>query len=56
MLGGAQSAFTVGANWYIRSNFRLSLNYVMVESERVQSGVLINNDPNIVELRGQITI
>lgn len=56
VLGGAQSAFTVGANWYIRSNFRLSLNYVMVESERVQSGVLINNDPNIVELRGQITI
>jgi phosphate-selective porin OprO/OprP len=56
VLGGAQSAFTVGANWYIRSNFRLSLNYVMVESERVQSGVLINNNPNILELRGQITI
>lgn len=56
VLGGAQSAFTVGANWYIRSNFRLSLNYVMVDSERVQSGVLINNNPNILELRGQITI
>jgi phosphate-selective porin OprO/OprP len=56
ILGGAQSSFTVGANWYIRSNFRLSLNYVMVESARVQSGVLINNDPDIVELRGQITI
>jgi phosphate-selective porin OprO/OprP len=56
VLGGAQSSFTVGANWYIRSNFRLSLNYVMVESERVQSGVLINNNPNILELRGQITI
>lgn len=56
VFGGAQSAFTVGANWYIRSNFRLSLNYVMVDSERVQSGVLINNNPNILELRGQITI
>lgn len=56
VLGGAQSAFTIGANWYIRSNFRLSLNYVMVESERMQSGVLINNNPNILKLRGQITI
>lgn len=56
VLGGAQSAFTVGANWYIRSHFRLSLNYVMVESERVQSGVLIHNNPDILELRGQISI
>jgi phosphate-selective porin OprO/OprP len=56
ILGGKQSSFTVGANWYIRSNFRLSLNYVMVDSSRVQSGVLINNNPDIVELRGQITI
>ncbi len=56
ILGGAQSAFTVGANWYIRSNFRLSLNYVMADSERVQGGILIENNPNILELRGQITI
>lgn len=56
LLGGQQESWTVGVNWYIRSNFRLSMNYVMLDSSRVQSGVLINNDPNIVELRGQITI
>ncbi|GAB3728582.1 OprO/OprP family phosphate-selective porin [Silanimonas algicola] len=56
VLGGQQESWTVGVNWYIRSNFRLSMNYVMLESSRVQSGVLINNNPDIVELRGQITI
>lgn len=56
VLGGQQDSWTVGVNWYIRSNFRLSMNYVMLESARVQSGVLINNNPDIVELRGQITI
>ena len=56
ILGGHQKSFTVGANWYIRSNFRLSLNYVMVDSSRVQSGVLIDNNPDILELRGQLTI
>ena len=56
VFGGKQSSWTVGTNWYIRSNFRLSLNYVMVESSRVQSGVLIDNNPDILELRGQISI
>jgi hypothetical protein len=32
------------------------MNYVMLDSSRVQSGVLINNNPNILELRGQIAI
>lgn len=56
LLGGQQESWTVGVNWYIRSNFRLSMNYVMLDSSRTQSGVLINNNPNIVELRGQIAI
>lgn len=56
ILGGQQESWTVGVNWYIRSNFRLSMNYVMLESSRVQSGVLIDNNPNILELRGQIAI
>lgn len=56
VLGGQQESWTLGVNWYIRSNFRLSMNYVMLDSSRVQSGVLIENKPNILELRGQITI
>lgn len=56
VLGGVQKALTLGVNWYIRSNFRLSANYVKVDSERSQFGVLIQNRPDILELRGQITI
>jgi len=56
VLGGAQDSWTLGVNWYIRSNFRLSMNYVMVDSSRTQGGVLIENRPDIVELRGQISI
>ncbi len=56
VLGGQQESWTLGVNWYIRSNFRLSMNYVMLDSSRVQSGVRIENNPNILELRGQISI
>ena len=47
--GGEESNWTVGVNWYLRSNFKLSANYVMVDSERAG----ISDDPNILELRGQ---
>jgi phosphate-selective porin OprO and OprP len=47
--GGEESNWTLGVNWYLRSNFKLSANYVMVDSER--NGV--SDDPNIFELRGQ---
>ncbi|MFN9967662.1 MAG: OprO/OprP family phosphate-selective porin [Lysobacteraceae bacterium] len=56
VLGGQQESWTLGVNWYIRSNFRLSVNYVMLDSSRVQSSVKIENNPNILELRGQIAI
>lgn len=47
--GGKMDAWTVGANWYWRSNFKFMLNYVMVKSERRD----VSDDPNIVEARAQ---
>ncbi|GAB6196052.1 OprO/OprP family phosphate-selective porin [Lysobacter xanthus] len=34
VLGGEQSSWTIGANWYWRSNFKFMLNYVKVDSSR----------------------
>ena len=50
--GGKETNLTLGVNYYWRSNFKFMLNYVKVNSER---GVLgVNDDPSIVEFRGQI--
>jgi len=34
VLGGEMDTWTVGVNWYWRSNFKFMLNYVMVDSSR----------------------
>ncbi|UNK49443.1 OprO/OprP family phosphate-selective porin [Lysobacter sp. S4-A87] len=34
VLGGQMDTWTVGVNWYWRSNFKFMLNYVMVDSSR----------------------
>lgn len=47
--GGRMDALTAGVNWYWRKNFKLALNYVQVESERLG----VSDDPNIVEARAQ---
>ena len=47
--GGRMSTWTAGVNWYPRSNFKLMLNYVKVDSER--RGV--EDNPGIVEARAQ---
>ncbi len=47
--GGQMDAWTVGANWYWRSNFKFMLNYVKVDSERRG----ISDDPSILEARAQ---
>ncbi|MFC4728775.1 OprO/OprP family phosphate-selective porin [Coralloluteibacterium thermophilus] len=47
--GGAFDAVTAGVNWYLRSNFKLMLNYVAVDSRRAG----IDDAPNIVEARAQ---
>jgi phosphate-selective porin OprO/OprP len=49
--GGEQNALTLGVNWYWRSNFKFMANYVRVESERRG----IQDDPNVLELRAQLT-
>jgi len=52
--GGRATHWTLGANWYWRTNFKLSANYVKVESRRhAADGVLIQDDPSIIELRAQ---
>ena len=47
--GGNMDAWTVGANWYWRSNFKFMLNYVKVNSERRD----VSDDPSILEARAQ---
>jgi phosphate-selective porin OprO/OprP len=34
VMGGKESNWTVGVNWYWRSNFKFALNYVKVDSEK----------------------
>lgn len=54
--GGRMDAWTVGMNWYWRSNAKLMLNYVDVASRRTDavSGLRIHDDPSIVEARVQL--
>jgi len=47
--GGKVNTVTAGVNWYWRSNFKLMLNYVKVNSDKLG----ISDDPNIVEARAQ---
>lgn len=49
--GGSESNWTLGVNWYLRSNFKISANYVMVNSER--GALRTSDDPNILETRLQ---
>lgn len=55
VLGGKMDTWTVGANWYLRSNFKLALNYVTVKSSKYNSTAkaIVNDDPSIVEFRAQ---
>jgi phosphate-selective porin OprO and OprP len=55
VMGGEESNWTIGVNWYLRSNFKLSANYVMVDSSKYSSTIkgFQNDNPNIVSLRAQ---
>ncbi|WP_295519163.1 OprO/OprP family phosphate-selective porin [uncultured Stenotrophomonas sp.] len=55
VLGGKMDIWTVGANWYWRSNFKFMVNYVMVDSKKYSSTArgFVNDDPNILEARAQ---
>ena len=54
--GGKESNWTVGVNYYWRSNFKFALNYVMVDSEKRANifAPLIQDNPNILEFRAQV--
>jgi phosphate-selective porin OprO/OprP len=56
VLGGKESNWTVGVNWYLRSNFKLAMNYVKVSSERfnTSSKLFVKDDPSILEVRAQL--
>jgi phosphate-selective porin OprO/OprP len=49
VVGGEMDSITAGVNWYWRSNFKFSANYVMVNQEKGD----LNDDPNIIEARMQ---
>ena len=55
VLGGKMDIWTVGANWYWRSNFKASLNYVMVDSNKYASASkkFVSDKPDILEARLQ---
>ena len=55
ILGGEMDSWTVGANWYWRSNFKFALNYVKVNSTKYSSSArtFIDDNPSIVEARVQ---
>lgn len=55
VMGGEESNWTVGVNWYLRSNFKLSANYVMVDSSKYSSSIknFQDDNPNILSLRAQ---
>jgi phosphate-selective porin OprO/OprP len=47
VMGGRESNWTVGVNWYLRSNFKLALNWVKVDSEKyvTKTGAAYSADP-----------
>ncbi|URJ82085.1 OprO/OprP family phosphate-selective porin [Xanthomonas oryzae] len=55
VLGGKMNIWTVGANWYWRSNFKFALNYAKVDSSRYNSATraLVDDNPSIIEARAQ---
>jgi phosphate-selective porin OprO/OprP len=47
--GGTEDNWTVGVNWYWRSNYKFSANYVFVEADRQG----LDESPSIFQLRAQ---
>jgi phosphate-selective porin OprO/OprP len=56
VMGGEESNWTVGVNWYWRSNFKFSANYVMVDSSKYSSSIkdFRDDNPEIFEFRAQL--
>ena len=56
VLGGEMHAWTLGANWYWRSNFKFMVNYVKVDSSRYNSTLrrVVDDNPSVIEARAQL--
>jgi phosphate-selective porin OprO/OprP len=56
VLGGKEDNWTLGVNWYWRSNFKFALNYVWATSEKYSTSAkaYVQDDPSILEVRAQI--
>ena len=56
VLGGKESNWTFGVNWYWHSNFKVAANYVMVTSERFNTTThsVVDDNPDIFEVRLQL--
>jgi phosphate-selective porin OprO/OprP len=54
-MGGEEDNWTLGVNWYWRSNFKAQLNYVIANSTKYQSSkkAFVDDDPSITTLRLQ---
>ena len=54
--GGTEDNWTVGVNWYWRSNYKFSANYVMVDSSKYSSSIkdFQDDNPDIFEFRAQL--
>lgn len=54
--GGEEANWTLGVNYYWRSNFKFALNYVMVDSKKQVNSLApwIDDNPNILEFRAQV--
>lgn len=50
--GGELRQYTAAANWYLRDNLRLMLNYAVVDSE--DNPVDADDDPHVINLRTQV--
>jgi len=55
VMGGEESNWTVGVNWYWRSNFKLSANYVMADSSKYNTTAkkILDDNPDIFQMRAQ---
>jgi len=57
VLGGKEDNWTIGVNWYLRSNFKLAANYVKVNSQKYNPSAsvhdYVDDDPSIIEFRAQ---
>lgn len=53
--GGKMDTWTVGVNWYWRSNFKFALDYVKANSSKYSTLLDqdLNDDPSIIEARAQ---